>query len=126
LERALQGHANAISQLATAEQPELLGVERSIGVPLVVKRSAVVDILHGLTDGRFSISAAQSWASFMRRGFAEDAAVAPTQPIDIEFEHAWEDAISATISWLDDIGDTVDGEVSTVETLDLMQLLGER
>ncbi|WP_331095871.1 hypothetical protein [Lacisediminihabitans sp.] len=49
----------------------------------------------------------------------------PIQPIDVEFEAAWEDAISAAISRLDEIGDVIDGEITTGEALDLLQLLGQ-
>ena len=125
LERALQGDANAIADISTADHPSVREAERSIGAPLVVKRAAAVSILRGLIDGRFSPAAAQAWASFMRRGFVQGAADGPIQPIDIEFEDAWEDAISAAVSRLDEIGDVVDGEVTTGEALDLLQLLGE-
>lgn len=61
----------------------------------------------------------------MRRGFVEGTADGPIRPIEIEFEEAWEDAISAAVSRLDEIGDVIDGEVTAGEALDLLQLLGE-
>lgn len=126
LGRALRGDASAIAEILTADHSSVRAAETSIGAPLVVRRAAVVGIVRGLIDGRVSPSAAQAWASFMRRGFLEVAADGrPIQPIDVEFEDAWEDAISATISRLDEIGDVIDGEVTTVEALDLLQLLGE-
>ena len=45
--------------------------------------------------------------------------------VNIDFEEAFEDAISAAVSRLDEIGDLVDGEVTTDEALNLLQLLGE-
>jgi len=125
LELALQGDASAIADITSVAHASLREAERSIGAPLVVKRAAAVSILRGLIDGRFSPAAAQAWASFVRRGFVEGAASGPIQPLDIEFEDAWEDAISAAVSRLDEIGDVIDGEVSTGEALDLLQLLGE-
>lgn len=125
LERALQGDANAIVEISTADHSSLQAAERSIAAPLVVRRAAAVNILRGLIDGRFAPSAVQAWASFMRRGFLEGTVEGPIQPIDIEFEAAWEDAISAIVSRLDEIGDVIDGEVTTGEALNLLQLLGE-
>jgi hypothetical protein len=125
LERALQGDANAIADISRADHPSVREAEKSIGAPLVVTRVGTVCILRGLIDGRFSPSAVQAWASFMRRGFVEGVADGPIQPIDIEFEEAWEDAISAAVSRLDEIGDVIDGEVTAGEALDLLQLLGE-
>ena len=61
----------------------------------------------------------------MRRGLLEGAAGGPVQPIEIEFEDAWEDAIAVALSRLDEIGDVIDGGVTIGEALDLLQLLGE-
>lgn len=125
LRRALQGDANAIADIASADHSLVRQAGESIGAPLIVKRSAAVSILRGLIDGGVSPSAAQAWASFMRRGFVEGDVDGPIQPIDIEFEEAWEDGISTAVSRLDEIGDVIDGEVTTGEALDLLQLLGE-
>jgi hypothetical protein len=125
LERAVHGDAGAMAELSTADHPSVREAERSLGAPLVVKRAGAVSILRGLIDGRFSPETAQAWASFMRRGFVEGSADGALQPIDIEFEDPWEDAISAAVSRLDEIGDVIDGEVTTGEALDLLQLLGE-
>ena len=112
-------------RLTSADHLWLREAEGSIGAPLVVRRAAVVSILRSLIDGRFSPAAAQAWASFMRRGLLEGAAGGPVQPIEIEFEDAWEDAISVALSRLDEIGDVIDGGVTIGEALDLLQLLGE-
>ena len=125
LERALQGDANAFAEISAVDHSLLQEAEKSIGAPLVVKRAAAVSILEGLIDGQFSPFAVQAWASFMRRGFVEGASVVPIQPIDIEFEDAWEDAISAAVSRLDEIGDVIDGEVTSGEAFGLLQLLRE-
>lgn len=125
LGRALRGEAGAIAEIATADHRSVRAAEELIGTPLVVRRAAAANILRGLVDGRVSPSAAQAWASFMRRGFVEGAVDGPVRPVEIEFEGAWEDAISATISRLDEIGDVVDGEVTSGEALDLLQILGE-
>lgn len=125
LRRALEGDANALVDISTADHLSVREAARSIGAPLIVTRVAAVSILRGLIDGRFSPAATQAWASFVRRGFVEGTGGGPIRPIDIEFEDAWEDAISAAVSRLDEIGDMIDGEVTTGEALDLLQLLGE-
>lgn len=61
----------------------------------------------------------------MRRGYVASTASSPVSPIEIEFEDAWEDAISEAVSRLDEIGDLIDGEVGTGEALSLLRLLGE-
>lgn len=112
-------------ELSLADHAWLRDAEAEIGRPLIVTKIAVVGVLCGLIDGRFEPATAQAWASLMRRGYIEGSVEgAPVDPIDIEFEEAWEDGIAAAVSRLDEIGDTIDGEVTSGEVLDLLQLLG--
>jgi hypothetical protein len=64
-------------------------------------------------------------ASFVRAGCVANDSRGPIRPIEIDFEDAWEDAIAETVSRLDEIGDVVDGEVTSSEILALLHLLGE-
>lgn len=126
LQRALRGDPTAMGDISGADHASLRDAADAIGQPLIVTRGAAAGVLCGLIDDRFSPTAAQAWASFMRRGYIEGSAErGPIEPIEIEFEEAWEDAISAAVSRLDEIGDLIDGEVTSGEALDLLQLLGE-
>lgn len=126
LERALGGDPTAVAYLARVDQASLQEAHVSRGKALVVTRAATVAILRGLLDDRFAPTEVQSWASLMRRGYVADSGqIGPIRPLEIEFEEAWEDGISAAVSRLDEIGDVVDGEVTRGEVLDLLQFLGE-
>jgi len=94
--------------------------------PLVVTREATVEVLRGLLDHRFAPLAVQAWASLMRWGFiARPEARGPIEPIEIEFDEACEELISEILSRLDELEDVIDGEVTSGEILELLQLLGE-
>ncbi len=58
-----------------------------------------------------------------RRGYVAGRDLHAIRPLDIDYEDACEEEIAAAVSRLDEIGDLVDGEVSTGEILDLLQLL---
>lgn len=111
--------------ILSAEHGEILKAAEVLGAPLVVPRTAAIAVVRGLVDGAFAPEAAQAWASFVGAGFVANRSTGPIRPVAIEFEEAWEDAISAAVSRLDEIGDLIDGEVTTGEALDLLQLLGE-
>jgi hypothetical protein len=125
LERVLRGDLSGLADIESVDHAAVRGAAEALGEPLVVTRTAAVSVLRGLLDGGYSPGLCQVWASFVRRGYAAPSAGGPVRPLDIEFEEAWEDGISTTVSRLDEIGDVVDGEVTTDEALDLLLLLGE-
>lgn len=126
LDRALGGDPEAVRYMGRFDHAALLEAQAAAGRPLIVTREATVIVLRGLLDHRFTPAVVQSWASFMRRGYiARPEVCLPIQPLEIEFDNTCEDAISETVSRLDEIGDVVDGEVTSSEILDLLQLLGE-
>lgn len=126
LDRALGGDPEAVAVLSHVDHADLLEAQVDAGQPLTLTREATVAVLRGLLDHQFTPADVQSWASFMRRGYIAGHTVrGPIEPLEIEFDDAWEDAISAIVSRLDEIGDAVDGEVTTSEILDFLQLLGE-
>lgn len=73
---------------------------------------------------KFMPEEVQAWASFVRRGFFASGRH-PILPLEIDYEEACEDAIVEAVSRLEQIGDLVDGNLTTGEVLDLLQLLGE-
>lgn len=128
LAAVLQGDPLALSVIESLEHHDLLGVAVDVGRQAVVGRSAVVGVLRGLIVGAWTPEQVQSWASFVRRGYIAGRSDRPIRPLDIEYDDACEEEIAAAVSRLDEIdeiGDVVDGEVTTGEVLDLLQLLGE-
>ena len=87
--------------------------------PLVLRPRAVAVVLSALRRGRITESAAQAWASFVRRGYLEGGDLAPVRPIRIAYESEYEDAIVEAIARLDELGDEIDGEISPSESTDL-------
>lgn len=78
-----------------------------------------------MDQGVFPPDLVQSWAFFVRRGCIENPKGGPIQLLNIDYDEAWEDAIVEAVSGLDEIGDVIDGEISSDELRDLIQLLGE-
>jgi hypothetical protein len=67
--------------------------------------------LTGFNQGTFTPAEAQSWASFVRRGYVARG-LGPIRPLDIGYEEAWEEAIVVAVTQLDQIGDLMDGYVT--------------
>ena len=121
----LHGNPAAVQVLLSVEHKDLQAAGVAVGRPALVTRSAAVRVLRGLLDKSWTPEQAQAWASFVRRGYVAGHGVHPVRPLDIDFDGACEEEIAAAVSRLDEIGDLVDGEVTTDEILDLLQLLGE-
>jgi hypothetical protein len=125
LERLVSGDLGARSEVLSVDHTAILEAAGALGEPLIVTRRAAVLVLRGLLYGASSPELTQEWASFVRRGCVAGSSVGPIRTIDVDYEDAYEDAISETVSRLDEIGDVIDGEVSSDEILALLQLLGE-
>ncbi|MBT1004023.1 hypothetical protein KIH31_15660 [Paenarthrobacter sp. DKR-5] len=125
LVRLVKGDLRGLPMVLLADHATIREVAAAAGEPLIVTRLATVLVLRGLLDGTFSSALAQAWASFVRRGYVAGSGDGPVLPIDIEFAHADEDGISTAVSRLDEIGDVIDGQLSSAEILALLQLLGE-
>lgn len=55
----------------------------------------------------------QRWASFMRRGYIGAGEGGPITPLDIYYQAGYEEEMVEIVGRLDEIGDVVDGEVSS-------------
>jgi hypothetical protein len=125
LDEVLGGNPSGLVRLAELEPAGLREIALARGSHLVVSRKAAIAVLTGFQVGSISPEQAQAWASFVSMGFIANRVREPVRPLDIDFEDAWEDAISATVSRLDEIGDLVDGVVDAGEVRNLLELLGE-
>jgi hypothetical protein len=104
---------------------------------LVVTKKAVIRVLEGLLAASWTPEQAHVWATFVRWGVAGTwvkgekgrrdlmpiAASVPYFPLDIEFDEADEDRIVEVVARLDEIGDFIDGHVSTREQHQLLEFL---
>lgn len=125
LAQLVGGDPSALPLIGPTALADLHAAAAELGSQLIVTRAAAVGVLKGMNETTYSPKQVQRWASFVRRGYVAGAAEGPIRPLDIAYEEAWEEAIAAAVSRLDEIGDVVDGEVSHGEVLDLLQLLGE-
>jgi hypothetical protein len=91
--------------------------------PLVLTGTSVLRVLVALQTGRLDPGMAQQWASLMKRGFVGRASGGlPVRPLKIEYELSFEEPISVALSRLDELGDSVDGEIDRQELTQLMAM----
>jgi len=123
LVRAVAGDARALRVLAELNHDAL--ARAAVGLtPLIVTPEATIRVLEDLRAGRISPESAQSWASFVRRGYVEDPRQRGTiRPVEIDYQPDSESAIVDAVSRLDEIGDVVDGVVSRSEIDTLLERL---
>lgn len=116
LERCLSGDVQSLQELAGQSRRQLLAAGRD--VDLIVSRDSVARVLRAMGRRGVCGADAQAWASFVRRGYiAPERSHAPTRPLMIEYEVAYEGPIVEVIARLDEIGDGVDGEVPTSDEI---------
>ncbi len=90
---------------------------------LVLPAAAVGKMLTALRLGQITPDVAQSWASFVRRGYLAGADEQPLQPIDIQYDPAAEEEIVEAVSRLDELGDAIDGAIGSAESEALIRRL---
>src|SRR6185437_6243046 len=118
----LAGDAVQLPMVAAAEQEELNDAVASSA--LVLTRDAVALTLRRYRAGAFDGATAQAWASFVRRGYIGGRTAGPVEPLRIEYEDAYEEAIVEAVGRLDEIGGLIDGTVDDAEVGVLLAALG--
>jgi hypothetical protein len=119
LVRLVSGDTDALESLARVPQEQLM--QSASGTELVVRAEAVAKVLRSLSARSIDAEAAQRWASFVRRGFFEGrSSDKHVKPISIDYDDAYEDAISEAVSRIDEIGDVIDGDVPDATETDLL------
>jgi hypothetical protein len=114
LERAVSADVDALAAILDRRQSEIVRLRAHVP-SLVVTIDTARSVLGRLQQGTISPAQAQRWASFVRRGYVEGHSGGPVQPIAIEFEPAAEDEIAEIVSRLDEIGDLIDGNLTSEE-----------
>jgi hypothetical protein len=122
IQKSVEGDLKAFAHLL--DQPELvLEAARTSGAEYLLTAAAVRNVLFALQDHTASLSLVQHWASFMRRGYVENAHSGPILPVDIDHEPSADNAITEILSRLDEIGDKVDGDIDSGEVSEMMSRL---
>lgn len=92
---------------------------------LTLAKHGVLKVIDGLQRGKFPPALVQKWASFMKRGYIDLSLSNPVSPIEIEYDQESEEEIVEVLSRLDEIGDSIDGEVEPEEIEKWTMLLSE-
>lgn len=114
LEKAIRGDLESFCLVLQQSHSTIR--EWSTSLPhLVLNKEALVEVLKALQLGYASPELVQKWASFVRRGYVARGLDEPVQPIAIDYEPLHESEIAEVVSRLDEIGDTIDGEIGPDE-----------
>ena len=124
LSKAVNGDLAAFASLLTEPQHAIQEVSSELP-PLVLTAEAVRKVLVALQRHDAPPELAQRWGSFMRWGLIPDTTDEPAVPIDIRFDPSREDEIVEIVARLDELGDLVDGGLSTNEISAFIRTLDE-
>ena len=112
----LDGNLNYMPYIRNADHNELKNITSSIE-PLNLSKSSLIKILIDLESNRDHSEEIQNWASFIRRGYSKNDNYVEIDPILIEYNEDEEEVMSDIISRLDELGDEIDGDISSEEIL---------
>jgi hypothetical protein len=123
LDRAIRGDLDAFAYLLG--EPGV-GVEIGRSRPgQMLTPQGVRRVLMAFRHRKAPPELVQQWASFMRRGYLPDHAPGAVSPVTIDYHQPAESAIVEIIARLDEIGDEIDGEISSEEIDDMLRSLPE-
>ncbi len=114
--RAVEGDMRAFSALQAGPVEQVRARDASLSTWTLTAK-AVAGVLSALRGGALSERRAQQWATFVRWGILTTDRHPTTidTGIDVEFESAHEDAIADALARLDELGDSIDGEIGPEE-----------
>ena len=114
LSAIVEGELSALPVVLAAAHSDLEHAT-SIAGRLTVSRQSVVRVLKAWRSGDFTAGEIQQWASFVRRGYVAQRQMTGIFPLKIEYDESDEGLIVEIIGRLDEIGDSIDGEIDDVE-----------
>jgi hypothetical protein len=116
LAAAVAGDLDAFTALVH-RHPEPADENAGQSERLVLTPAAARRVLAALRQETASPSTVQQWASFVRRGYVVHADGRQTGPLDIEYgpQEEYESILVEVIARLDELGDAIDGHLSTQE-----------
>ncbi len=68
-----------------------------------------------LSAGNVEPGLVQRWASFVRRGYVTGGDDRPAVAVDIDWDKAAEEDIAEAVSRMDELGDSIDGDIRPEE-----------
>jgi hypothetical protein len=113
LQAAVEGDFQAFESLQRRSHVELRNHSESQEFTLT--SVALRQVLQKLLEEQITPDDVQKWASFVRRGYIAGRTESPVIPIDIAYDPRAEEEVADVISRLDEIGDSVDGEIDDDE-----------
>ncbi len=119
---AIDGDVRQLAALEACDHSDLLEAVAGAST-LVVTREAVKSVLEAWLNGVCSSAEVQRWASFVRRGYIGRSEGGPVLPIEIAYAPDDEQLIVDVVDRLDQLGDTIDGEVNACERAAMIRSL---
>jgi len=113
LSRLIEGDLSDIEVLCSQPQ-SVIRTTASLLPTLVLRKHSLKKVLTSLKRKEISPETINTWAWFVRSGYVPSERP-PITPIDIEYDPADEDLIVEIMSRLCELGDTIDGEITTEE-----------
>jgi len=114
LGKVVLGDLETFSRMVDQKHESIIEYSRSLP-SLVLRAGSVRRVLRDLLHHRASPAEAQRWASFIRRGYIAGIQDERVTPIQISYDPADEHQLADIVSRLDELGDSVDGEISPEE-----------
>ena len=122
LARAVQGDMEAFS-LLLAQPHQAIQASRDALDELVLTADSVRRVLVAFQQHAVDPSLVQRWASFVRWGMIAGNGDEPIKSIDIDYDTAAAEKIADVIVRLDEIGDSIDGEISKEDLREMIHSL---
>lgn len=122
LARAVQGDMEAFS-LLLAQPHQAIQASRDALDELVLTADSVRRVLVAFQQHAVDPSLVQRWASFVRWGMIAGNGDEPIKSIDIDYDTAAAEKIADVIVRLDEIGDSIDGEISKEDLTEMIHSL---
>jgi DNA-binding MarR family transcriptional regulator len=123
LVRLFAGDLTIIGRFRGYSQSEITAIaERLAPDRLTVTAEALRHVLEGLLERRTSAEDAQTWASFIKRGYVSTKEK-PLRRVLTSYQAERENEIVEALSRLDELGDPVDGTIDDSELQDLIKRL---
>ena len=115
LVQIVSGDVTHIRAIEMHQDAEIVKVaEEMPSTSLILMPNAVKRVLMGLLEGEILPEQAQTWASFVKRGY-KSGGHGPVRSISIPYDASHEDGIADAVSRLDELGDLIDGSLDEQE-----------
>ena len=116
IELSIQGQIESLDQLLEYSHAQLLEASLRLSPSeRTLTKKNLYRLLIEFQKGQFSDTKIQLWATWIRHGFLPNHGAGPIKPVDIEYESEHEELINEVTLRLEELGEVVDGEISSNE-----------